>query len=453
VRKLMRGVAAIALVALTALPAGPADAAALPKPRLQEWWFSFWDIENKVWPITQGQGVTVAVVDTGVNASLPGLQGVVQPGLNARRNGTGDGRTDTDKNGHGTAMAEMIAGQGQDDGMVGVAPGAKIIPITADDSPDTLASSIRYAVDHGAQVINISLGSADDPGPTCVTYASVLQEAVAYAAEKNVVIVAAAGNSGNTTNTPISPANCAGVLAVGAIDGKKLAWTHSEHQPYVAVAAPGLGTGSVDKNGRYIRTSGTSDAAALTSGAVALIRSKYPSMPARDVVQKIINTTVEAGPPGHDDYTGSGAVVPIWALTKDVDKAAPNPPYERLDKWLASHGKKSGSAPSQSSQPGKPAAGKKSSSGSGLVVALVVVAILAVVAAVIVIVLLARRRRGGSRPVVQEQQPFPGGPGLFPPSLGAHDGYQDPGGNPRVGRPQGPPPSFRPPEDRSGPQN
>lgn len=439
-RKLIRCVAAVALAATTVLPASSADAAILPKPRLQEWWFSFWDIQNKVWPITQGQGVTVAVLDSGVNAKLPGLRGVVVPGTNTRRGGTGDGRVDTDKLGHGTEMAELIAGQGQDDGMVGVAPGVKIMPIVADDSsPFVQADAIRYAVDHGAKVISISLASADDPGPTCIAYAPVLQQAVAYAAEKNVVVVAAAGNQGNTTNSPMAPANCAGVLAVGAIDGKKLAWTHSENQPYVSVAAPGLGTGSVGKNGRFFGSSGTSNAAALTAGEAALVRSKFPNLSAREVVQRIINTTVEAGPPGHDNYTGSGAAVPILALTRDVDKAAPNPTFQRLDQWLATHGKKSGS----SAQSGKPsAAGKSSGSSSGSAMIWVLIALLIVVA---VVVFLLVRRRGSRTPAAagppslpneRRQQPPPG-PGQPP----QNQPWQ--GQGPRQG---GPPPSFRPPD-------
>ncbi|GAA4609515.1 hypothetical protein GCM10023195_38460 [Actinoallomurus liliacearum] len=447
-RKLVRGVAAIAIAAVAILPTGtPAEAAAAPGPRLEEWWFSFWDIQNKVWPITQGQGVTVAMIDTGVNGSLPGLQNVVLSGTNARRNGTGDGRVDTDKYGHGTKMAELIAGQGQDDGMVGVAPGAKILPIVADDSPYTLADSIRYAVDHGAKVINISLGSADDPGPTCVTYASVLQEAVAYAAQKDVVVVAGAGNSGTTTNSPITPANCAGVLAVGAISGKKLAWNQSEHQSYVAVAAPGVGVGSVGKDGRFAPNgNGTSAASALTSGAVALIRSKYPNLSAREVVQKIINTTVEAGPAGHDDYTGSGAVVPIWALTKDVDKAAPNPPYQRLDQWLATHGKNLATGPAHSAKP----AAKKSGSGSGSGLVIGIVAAVVLVVIVVVVVLLARRRGGGSRPVVHEQ---PLGQGPYGPSAGPQSPYGTQGDDPyrSPGPRPGPPPSFLPPADHGDP--
>lgn len=445
-RRLTQGsaaVAALALAAMTMWPAGPAEAKALPKPRNEEWQFAAWEIENKVWPITRGQGVTVAVIDSGVNAALPGLSGVVLPGADVRRGGRGDGRTDIDKTngGHGTSMAELIAGQGQDDGMVGIAPEAKILPIVVDGSPSTTATALRYAVDHGAQVINVSLGNADDEGPTCVAFAPDVQEAVAYAAEKNVVVVAAAGNKGNTINDPNWPANCPGVLAVGAVDHKKVPWTGSERQPYVAVAAPGYGVGSVGKTGHFFNASGTSEASALTSAAVALVRAKFPQMPAREVVQRIINTTVDAGKPGVDNVTGKGIVIPAQALAQDVDKSAPNPPYDRLDKWFASQGKKAGPG---SSLAGKPAAAKKSSSNSGLVAVILVVAILAVIAAVIVVVLLVRRR-GGSRPVVQDQWPSPGGPGQFPP--------QGPDADGRTGGPQGPPPAFRPPSDRGGPQS
>jgi type VII secretion-associated serine protease mycosin len=435
-------VAALALAAMTMWPAGPAGAKALPKPRNEEWQFAAWEIENKVWPITRGQGVTVAVIDTGVNASLPGLSGVVLPGADVRRGGHGDGRTDTDTGitkGHGTQMAELIAGQGQDDGMVGIAPEVKILPIVADGSPDTMATALRYAVDHGAKVINVSLGNADDEGPTCVAFAPEVQDAVTYAAQKNVVVVAAAGNKGNTINDPNWPADCPGVLAVGAVDHKKVPWTHTEQQPYVAVAAPGYAVGSVGKAGHFFSASGTSGASALTSAVVALVRAKFPQMSAREVVQRIINTTVDAWKPGVDDATGKGIVIPAQALEQDIDKSAPNPPYDRLDKWLASKGKKVGSG---SSQAGKPAAAKKSGSNSGLVAVIVVVAILAVIAAVIVAVLLLRRRRGGSQPVVQEQWPSPGGPGQFP---------QGPGGDGRMGGPPGPPPAFRPPESRGGP--
>ncbi|HXA61641.1 MAG TPA: S8 family serine peptidase, partial [Streptosporangiaceae bacterium] len=153
-----RSVAALAaVVAYGLFPIAPAGAA--PGPNPEEWWFPSWGIQDKIWPITRGQGVIVAVIDTGVNAGLPDLAGVVVPGRGPAA--SGDGRTDTDSqpgsHGHGTSMAITIAGQGGSNGWLGVAPDAKILPIV--DTESDQASAIRYAVDHGASVINISEGS------------------------------------------------------------------------------------------------------------------------------------------------------------------------------------------------------------------------------------------------------------------------------------------------------
>jgi len=460
IRRSLAAAAAVALAALTLVPAGPADARAVPGPRSEEWWFPAWDIQNKVWPLTHGAGVKVALIDSGVNASLPGLSDAVLSGINLDDHG-GDGRTDTDTAkgaGHGTAMAELIAGQGQDLGMVGVAPEAKILPIVAGRYSFQVAPAIRWAVDHGAKVINISEGFPDAYlGHHCP--GDVLSAAI-YAAQKDVVVVASSGNEGNTTNRMEWPADCGGVLAVGAVNGKKIPWTGTQRAPYVAVAAPGTQVGSIWRgekgwgDRRFGKSSGTSAAAALTSGAIALIRAKNPNLSARQVVQRVYNTAIDAGPRGHDVYTGNGVVIPYRAMTQDVAASAPNPPYGTLDKYLAANRLPPISKTGQQSKPA--AVAKKKSSGSGLVIAIVIVAILAVIAAAIVILLMRRRGRGSS-PVVHEQ-PFPGGPqrpqpgpGQFPQGPGGYGGPQGPPGRP-VGRPQGPPPSFGPPGEGDGQQ-
>lgn len=456
----MRGLAAIASIALaafTAMPIGSANADARPRPRNEEWWFAAWGIEKMAWPQSTGRGVTVALIDSGVNADLPELRGAVVPGTDATGQHGGDGRkdTDTDLGGHGTGMAALIAGQGGPAQAIGVAPDAKIMPIISDGYSATDVKAIRYAVDHGAQVINISQASPDLPGQTCP---SDLQQAIADAVQKNVVIVAGAGNEGAAANKPQFPASCAGVLAVGAIDSKLKAWPDTERQSYVSVASPGWGVGLIDKNGRFsTNNSGTSQASALTSAAVALVRAKFPDMSARDVVQLIINTTVDAGSPGHDDQTGAGAVLPPAALSKTVDKNAPNPPFERLDKWLASKGQ----TPSgQKSAGGSQSASHKDSGGStGLFPIITIVVLLAIVAGVIV--LLVKRGgggsgRGGGGPVQSGHPPYAGGPGTYgpPPSGPQGGGYPPPGpqgGYPPPGRPPGPPPSFAPPLDQDPP--
>jgi hypothetical protein len=452
-----RGLAAgvsLAVAALTLVPAGAANAA--PRPRDEEWWFSSWGVEKMAWPQSTGKGITVAVVDSGANANLPELRGVVVPGTDASGHHPGDGRQDTDneKGGHGTAMAALIAGQGGSARMVGVAPDAKVMPIVSDGYSSSDTKAIHYAVDHGAQVINISQGSPDLPGETCP---SDLQKAVAYAAQKNVVVVAAAGNEGQKMNMPQFPGSCAGVLAVGAIDNKLKIWPDTQRQSYVAVAAPGWGVGSVGKSGRFMNNvNGTSQASALTSAAVALVRAKYPDLGAREVVQRIIATAVDCGPPGVDDQTGAGAVLPPPALTKTVEKSAPNPPFERLDKWLTSQGKQS--AGGQKSPAASGSRGNSDSGSSGFLLPLVLIVILvAIVVAVIVIV----RRGGKGRPVVSEQAGYP--PNQYvaapqdrdqgpPPSFGPSGGQGGPPyGGPPPGHPRNTPPSFRPPDDRGGP--
>lgn len=442
IRRGLVAAAAVVLAALTVLPGGVAQAA--PNPRSDEWWFTSWDIQNKAWPLTRGSGVTVAIVDTGVNAALPGLSGAVLPGTNLDHPG-GDGRTDTDTEvgrGHGTSLAELIAGQGQDFGMVGVAPEAKILPIVATTNAD-VATGIRYAVDHGAKVINISEGFPDLSlqGRSCQ---NSTQAAIAYAAQKNVVVVASAGNEGSSSNRPQWPADCAGVLAVGAVDGKKIPWTDSQRQPYVSVAAPGIQIGSVYKghvgwsDRRYAKSSGTSQATALASGAIALVRAKNPDLSARQVVQRVINTAIDAGPPGHDNYTGSGVMIPYRSMTQDVPANAANPPFAALDKYLTAQHQPPAAAPTSGG-------GKKSTSP---VLAAVIAVVAFVIVAGLVVLLVTRRARRRGGPVVQEQ-PFPGqAPGQrpFPPGPQGYGPPQPPGGPP--GRPMGPPPSFLPPEDR-----
>ncbi|WP_165495192.1 S8 family serine peptidase [Actinomadura roseirufa] len=307
-----------------------APALALPSPRNEEWWFGAWEITNKVWPQARGEGVTVAVVDSGVEADLPDLRGVVLKGTDFDGPASGDGRRDhdTEKGGHGTAMAALIAGQGTGTGMVGVAPESRILPIAAEI--DNYRQTIHYAVDHGAKVINFSsaLGAAH-----CT---EEIQEFISYAVEHDVVVVASAGNEGDNSESGNSPANCPGVLAVGAATADLKAWEKSTPGDNVMVTAPGVLVGSIGKAGVFeSRHNGTSQAAALTSGVVALVRSKYPKMSGREVVQRILATAKDMGPKGWDKKTGYGAIIPYLALTANIPRNAPNPVYESFDRVMS----------------------------------------------------------------------------------------------------------------------
>ncbi|TDD65178.1 hypothetical protein E1293_40605 [Actinomadura darangshiensis] len=323
-RFVVRLTASLLGLGLPALLCPPVNAA--PSPRSEEWWFGAWQVEEKVWPLTQGKGVTVAVIDDGVQTRLPELQGVVLKGMAFAGESAGDGRTDEDsKNGgHGTAMAALIAAQGRGSGMVGIAPDSRIIPIIA--AGLDVPRSIRYAVDHGAKVINISGGN------DALTCPDGVQKAVAYAIEHDVITIAAAGNDGDAADSGIFPANCQGVLTVGAVDADLKPWIKSTPGHNVMVAAPGVAVGSIGKWGTFgWNDNGTSQATALTSGVVALMRSRFPDMSGRETVQRLLATAKDIPPGGWDKKTGYGAVIPYRALTAQIPRTSPNPVYERLD--------------------------------------------------------------------------------------------------------------------------
>ncbi|GAB2865108.1 type VII secretion-associated serine protease mycosin [Actinoallomurus bryophytorum] len=378
--------------------------ATTPHPRSTEWWFSVWGIESDVWPVTKGAGVTVAVLDTGVNAALPELSGVVLKGEDST-GGKTDGRRDLDdrEGGHGTAMAAMIAGQGGGTtDFVGIAPEAKILPIhdagrLGDKNGlfESYAEGIHFATDHGAKVINFSQGVTSatmdghcEPG---------IQSAIAYAVDHDVVVVASAGNTGNTTNWPELPGSCAGVLTVGAIDPALRPWKGTQRQPYVAVAAPGDRIPSIGKKGELYRDGrGTSASAALTSGAVALIRSSNPHMPARTVVQRLIATARPSGGSRWNDQTGYGAIQITSAMNPKrypVSADAPNPVYAALDKWRAAQ-RGSVVRPQPS-----PQAQKRDTSGSSFPLALGGAVLIALTALVVVY----RRRSRRSPPAMADE--------------------------------------------------
>ena len=366
-----------------------------------EWWFSAWDITTKVWPLSRGAGVTVAVVDTGVQASLPDIRSVVLPGGDVTGAGT-HGMTDTmAPGGHGTGMASLIAGQGVDGGVLGIAPDAKILPVTVGNvsnasvgeigSDTMVAAGIRYAVDHGAEVINLSLYSLASSASSCDP---VLQNAVAYALQHDAVVVAAAGNEGGSGNPPGQPASCAGVLAVGAVGPDLSLWSDSEQQTYVAVSAPGSEIVNLNADGGNGLAQGTSCSSALVSGEAALIRSRYPSMPWYQVVQRIINTALPKGSPVPNDSYGYGiARIPgaLNAAKYKVAASAPNPVYAAYQAWLASRaspGRPHPAASSPAAAPGSPGG----AAGPAIVIA-VVVAVAASASALAVVAARRRRRR------------------------------------------------------------
>ncbi len=277
------------------------------------------------WRISRGSGVTVAVLDTGVDANTPDLIGSVRSGP--------DYAAGVDPPGyhlplvHGTYIASLIAGHGSGPGdalgVIGVAPRAAILSVRVildDGEPGMVAyngdpkyanaigEGIYYAVRHGARVINMSLGSQQ---PT-----AYMRAAVAYAVANGVVIVASAGNDGSRSGFApyVYPASFTGVIAVAAVTGAGARAPFSEQNAAVILSAPGVGVLGAGPGGEYLDAEGTSPAAALVSGVAALIRSRYPRLSPALVEQALITTAVRRPRGGYSTGTGFGEVDAVTAL-------------------------------------------------------------------------------------------------------------------------------------------
>ncbi|MEU8044566.1 type VII secretion-associated serine protease mycosin [Micromonospora echinofusca] len=262
--------------------------------------------------ISQGAGITVALPDTGVDPH-PDLARNILPGIDLVPGGNGDGRRD--RNGHGTGMAGLIAAHGRINGKgaLGIAPQARILPIVDSPSdgygdPDILAQGIEYAIDNGADVISISSGGGTSPR---------LTQAVKRALVSDIVVVAGAGNF-PTDQRVAYPASEPGVIAVGGIDQTGHHAAISVTGPEIDVAAPAVDIYSTSRDEGYRKATGTSGATAIVAGAVALIRSKYPNLPASEVAHRLTATAIDKGPPGRDDEYGHGVIDLVAALTADV---------------------------------------------------------------------------------------------------------------------------------------
>ncbi|MFE4411647.1 type VII secretion-associated serine protease mycosin [Streptomyces sp. NPDC093064] len=321
-RALAIGVPSLFLAACLALvPSAPAHADGI---RAQQWGLDAMHTQE-AWRTTQGKGITVAVLDTGVDDDHPDLRGNVLPGKDMI--GFGARRGDRPWARHGTAMAGIIAGHGHGpgnaDGVMGIAPKARILPVRVileeDDSArskarstrgNALAEGIRWAADQGADVINLSLGDDSDsahPEPA-------EDEAVQYALGKGAVVVASAGNGGEKGDHISYPAAYPGVIAATAVDRYGTRAAFSTRRWYATVSAPGVDVVIADPDQRYYEGWGTSAASAFVSGAVALVKAAHPGLtPAQ--IKKLLEDTARSAPVGgRDDSRGFGMVDPAAAI-------------------------------------------------------------------------------------------------------------------------------------------
>lgn len=291
----------------------------------------------RAWRLTRGRGVTVAVLDTGTDPRTPDLAGSVTRGPDFTSGADPAGYRPPHL--HGTYIASLIAGHGSGagraEGIIGVAPKARVLSVRVildDQEPgfaafnenaayyNAIARGLRYAVGHGADVINMSLGS---------TFATRnLRNAVGYAISRGVVVVAAAGNNGapDLHNTPyVYPASFTGVLSVAAVDYHGTSAPFSARNASVLVSAPGVDVPGAGPGGAYITGSGTSPASALVAGTAALIRSRFPGLSPALVIQAIIGSTHRRPPGGYSTRVGFGEVDAGAAMASAARLAASRP--------------------------------------------------------------------------------------------------------------------------------
>lgn len=419
---------------------------------LQEYGF------RQAWDRTRGEGVTVAVIDTGIDAAHPDLTGQVAGGTDVSGAGSPDGTAPVGPvPEHGTLVASVLAGHGHHgpdvpgggpaapaatgsapaspsasssppssssaapaasatepgpDGVIGVAPGARLLSISVDlgdDNPhgptpeDQIAEAVTWAVDHGADVINMSLGSTRQDWPES------WDRAFLHAEENDVVIVAAAGNRASGAMTAGAPATIPGVLTVAGLNADGTAsWDASTEGISIGVAAPAHPLVGAVPGGDWQHWQGTSGAAPLVAGLAALVRSAHPEMPAHQVIHRILTTARDAGVPGEDPVYGHGVIDAAAAVTAEVDQVDRNPMNTIAD-WIRVHRRaESPAAPAgtPTTSPGGPTstpapaatalpqAAAATDPAPGLQPALVLGTGLAVVALLGTGVVLALRRRG-----------------------------------------------------------
>ncbi|MCG8964752.1 S8 family serine peptidase [Streptomyces sp. CL12-4] len=363
--------------ALVAAGVGVAPSAAAADAQSEQWYLEPMQAET-MWKASTGKGIKVAVIDTGVNPSTPSLRGQVLADEVPKQVAYGATK---DYQGHGTSMAELIAGTGAEGGLQGLAPGAKIVPyrIVLTGVPEAEekktaepAEAIKAAADTDAQIINMSFG-----GPY---YDPAIEEAVTYAASKGKLLIAGVGNEGGGDEGDIGyPAAAPYVVGVSSMDRDANISKFSSRGNYVDLVAPGE-----DMPG-YCRPSfesychgleGTSASAAIASASAALIWSAHPDWTANQVTRALIDTASRKWPKNDPtQYAGYGTVRPRVVLENPNYDAGPA--YsDPLAKWNKEKGKKlvtevppasaaspsatgSSQAPEGSSGAGKAAAGSK----------------------------------------------------------------------------------------------
>ena len=344
--RLTRAAIAGALVVATlALPAAAVAAPPVPTGREQaqdlvrsrEYWLDDYGIRD-AWATTQGKGVTIAIIDTGIDSGVRELAGAVVGGADFSGIGFDNGQKPVGSDGaeHATMVASLAAGRGTgaDSGVIGSAPQASLLSLSIGfgegdaDSDTQIAEAVRWAVDNGADVINMSLTR------NTLEWPESWDDAFLYAMENDVVVVAAAGNRGSGTVEVGAPATMPGVLTVSGVDESGSAsWDASAQGITIGVAAPSEGLVGVIPGGQYVTWSGTSGATPIVAGIVALVRAAHPELDAANVINRVVSSARDVGPDGADYTYGFGLVDAEAAVEDDIALVDENPMGD-LAEWI-----------------------------------------------------------------------------------------------------------------------
>ncbi|MFD5431543.1 S8 family serine peptidase [Kitasatospora sp. NPDC127067] len=425
--------AAAAALLAAGIVVGPVAAPAVAEDTIRQ---QQWHLEAmrapEMWKVSKGQGITVAVIDSGFKFDHPDLEGQFLPGQDFSGSPGGVGSF---ADGHGTAISSFIAGTGRGNGGTGaqgLAPGVKVLPlkintgkvgsVVSTDFLGQIGQAVNYAVEQGAKVVNISQGiDAVTAFPADVAKFNGI---IAAAREKGVLVFAAVGNEAEKGNPVEYPGALPGVIGVGASDRNGTVTAESERGPQVALVAPGVDMiAACTSSTGYCKSHGTSDSTAVVSASAALVWAAHPDWTGNQVLRVLINTAGKANDgAGRNDLIGYGAVRPRVALTDPGDPGPANVsplPVGSVAPTAAPAPSVSASAPASAvpvplesptgvaagAPSAQPEAGKSSGSSSALPIVGGVAAGLVLVAGVVFVVM--RRRKPATQPEPAQVPPVP----------------------------------------------